>query len=111
MTLHSCPTERSEGSAGIAGRVAAARARQRVRYDGVPGVSLNADAEGDLLEAAAETTPEAQGLLEEVARRFHLSARGYHRVMRVARTIADLEGSEPVEKRHVAEAVGYRLAF
>lgn len=101
----------SEGSAGIAGRVAAARARQRVRYDGVPGVSLNADAEGDLLEAAAETTPEAQGLLEEVARRFHLSARGYHRVMRVARTIADLEGSDPVEKRHVAEAVGYRLAF
>lgn len=101
----------SEGSAGIAGRVAAARGRQRVRYDGVPGVSLNADAEGDLLEAAAETTAQARGLLGEVARRFHLSARGYHRVMRVARTIADLEGSEPVEKRHVAEAVGYRLAF
>lgn len=101
----------SEGSAEIAGRVAAARARQRDRYEGVPGVSLNADAEGDLLEAAAETTPEAQGLLEEVARRFHLSARGYHRVMRVARTIADLEGSDAVEKRHLAEAVGYRLAF
>lgn len=101
----------SEGSAEIAGRVAAARTRQQIRYDGVPGVSLNADAEGDLLEAAAETTPEAQDLLEEVARRFRLSARGYHRVMRVARTIADLEGSDAVEKRHVAEAVGYRLAF
>jgi magnesium chelatase family protein len=101
----------SEGSAEIAGRVAAARTRQRIRYDGVPGVSLNADAEGDLLEAAAETTVEAQDLLEEVARRFRLSARGYHRVMRVARTIADLEGSDAVEKRHVAEAVGYRLTF
>lgn len=101
----------SEGSAEIAGRVAAARTRQQIRYDGVPGVSLNADAEGDLLEAAAETTVEAQDLLEEVARRFRLSARGYHRVMRVARTIADLEGSDAVEKRHVAEAVGYRLTF
>jgi magnesium chelatase family protein len=50
-------------------------------------------------------------LLQEVTRRFHLSARGYHRVIRVARTIADLEGSEPVAKRHVAEAAGYRLAF
>ena len=47
----------------------------------------------------------------EGTRRFRLSARGYHRVLRVARTIADLEASEPVEKRHVAEAVGYRLAF
>ncbi len=100
-----------EGSAEVALRVAAARARQRDRYDGVKGVSVNADAEGDLLEAAADAAPEAQALLEEATRRFRLSARGYHRVLRVARTIADLEASEPVEKRHVAEAVGYRLAF
>jgi magnesium chelatase family protein len=100
-----------EGSATVAARVAAARARQRDRFAGRPGVAVNADAEGDLLEAIAAPTEAAQRLLEEVARRFHLSARGYHRVIRVARTIADLEASGPMEKRHVAEAVGYRLAY
>lgn len=101
----------AEGSAALAERVARARAVQRARYADFPDVSVNADAEGDLLEAVAATTEAAQRLLEEVARKFHLSARGYHRVIRVARTIADLEASEPVEKRHVAEAAGYRLAF
>ncbi len=101
----------SEGSAAVAARVAAARAIQRARYADTPELSTNADAEGDLLEAVAAPTEAAMRLLEEVARKFHLSARGYHRVIRVARTIADLEASEPVEKRHVAEAVGYRLAF
>ena len=101
----------SEGSAAIAARVASARAIQRARYAGTPEISTNADAEGDLLEAVAAPSEAALRLLEEVARRFHLSARGYHRVIRVARTIADLEASGPIEKRHVAEAVGYRLAF
>jgi magnesium chelatase family protein len=100
-----------EGSAEIAGRVAAARATQRARYSAAPGVSVNADAEGDLLESAAELDADAEGLLEDVTRRFRLSARGYHRVIRVARTIADLDRSEPVAKRHVAEAAGYRLAL
>ncbi|MBP7001196.1 YifB family Mg chelatase-like AAA ATPase [Amaricoccus sp.] len=100
-----------EPSAAVAARVARARATQRDRYADMPGVSVNADAEGDLLEAVAETTDEAKRLLADVARKFGLSARGYHRVIRVARTIADLEESGPVERRHVAEAVGYRLAF
>lgn len=101
----------AEGSAAVAERVARARATQRARYADAPGVSVNADAEGDLLEAVAAPTDDARRLLGEAARKLSLSARGYHRVIRVARTIADLEGSEPVEKRHVAEAIGYRLAF
>lgn len=98
-----------ESSAVVAARVARARAIQRARYAEAPGVTVNANAEGDLLDAVALTTHDAERLLAEAARRFGLSARGYHRVIRVARTIADLEGSEPVERRHVAEAVGFRL--
>ena len=49
--------------------------------------------------------------MADVAARFRLSARGYHRVLRVARTIADLDGSAAVEKPHLAEAAGYRLAI
>ncbi len=101
----------TETSATVAARVATARAAQRARYADLPDVTVNADAEGDLLEAVAAPTDAAQKLLEDVARRFGLSARGYHRVIRVARTIADLEGSGPIEKRHVAEAAGYRLGF
>ncbi|TKA94078.1 ATP-binding protein, partial [Cereibacter changlensis] len=67
--------------------------------------------EGALLEAVA--TPDAEGrtLLARVAERFGLSARGYHRVLRVARTIADLDGSPGVRQPHVAEAVSFRIAF
>jgi len=100
-----------EGSAEIAARVARARATQRARYADCAGVALNADAEGDLLASVAELAGPALTLLEDVARKFHLSARGYHRVIRVARTIADLEPSDTIERRHVAEAVGYRLGL
>ena len=72
---------------------------------------MNADAEGELLEAVVAPTGPAATLLGEVTRRFRLSARAYHRILRVARTIADLDGSPCVEKPHVAEAVAYRLAF
>ncbi|HVL19727.1 MAG TPA: ATP-binding protein, partial [Amaricoccus sp.] len=88
-----------------------ARTVQRDRFAGHDDVTVNADAEGDLLEAIVALTGEAAKLLAEVAARFRLSARAYHRVLRVARTIADLEGSDPVDKRHVAEAAGYRLAM
>lgn len=100
-----------EQSATIAARVAAARDRQRERYDGISGVSVNADAEGEVLEAAVALSPDAAALLAGIAERFRLSARAYHRVLRVARTIADLAGSEPVERAHVAEAAAYRLSF
>jgi hypothetical protein len=69
----------AEGSAEIGERVARARRTQRERYAEVAEVGVNADVEGELLEAVALLDEAAQGLLEEVARRFHLSARGYHR--------------------------------
>jgi magnesium chelatase family protein len=100
-----------ESSATIAARVAGARAVQTKRFTGADGVRVNAEAEGALLEQIA--TPDAAGktLLTRVAERFGLSARGYHRVLRVARTIADLDHSPDVRSPHVAEAVSFRLAF
>ena len=100
-----------EASAAVAARVAQARAIQRDRFAEFADVALNADAEGDLLQDIAAPSSAASALLADIARKFRLSARAYHRVLRVARTIADLEASEPVEKRHVAEAAGYRLAL
>lgn len=100
----------AEGSASIAERVAAARARQTARFDGVDGLRVNADAEGQVLEEIARPDAEGRELLLTVAERFGLSARGYHRVLRVARTIADLDGADEVQKPHVAEAVSFRLA-
>ena len=98
-------------SAIVAARVAAARGRQTTRYAGHANVRVNADAEGALLEQVAEPDPEGKALLLRVAERFGLTARGYHRVLRVARTIADLEGATAVRLPHVAEAVSYRLAL
>ncbi len=103
--------EAGEGSAAIAARVAAARAIQTERFAGHDTARVNADAEGHLLEEIATPDTEGRALLVKVAERFGLSARGYHRVLRVARTIADLEGSQDVRKPHVAEAVSYRLAM
>lgn len=99
-----------EPSAQVAARVAQGRAVQAARFEGT-SMRINADLEGSALEEVA--TPDADGkdLLLRVAERFGLSARGYHRVLRVARTIADLDGAADVRKPHVAEAVGYRLAL
>lgn len=100
-----------ESSATVAARVAAARARQTERFAGHNNARVNADAEGHLLNAIATPDTEGRDLLVRVAERFGLSARGYHRVLRVARTIADLDGSDDVRKPHVAEAVSYRLSM
>ncbi|NNU78887.1 YifB family Mg chelatase-like AAA ATPase [Halovulum dunhuangense] len=99
-----------ESSAVVADRVAAARDRQAARYAGLDGVRTNADAEGDVLTARAGAEPDALALLERAADRFGLSARAYHRVLRVARTIADLEDSAALARAHVAEAIAYRLS-
>jgi magnesium chelatase family protein len=64
-----------------------------------------------LLEQIATPDTGGRDLLLRVAQRFGLTARGYHRVLRVARTIADLDGSADVRQPHVAEAVSYRLAL
>ncbi len=98
-------------SVTVAARVASARERQAARFTDHPRLRVNADAEGRVLEEIAAPDAEGRTLLATVAERFGLSARGYHRVLRVARTIADLDGSADVRKPHVAEAVSYRLAL
>lgn len=98
-------------SAQVAGRVAIARQIQMERYTDHSHVRVNADLEGHLLDEIAQPDTEGRELLIKVAERFGLSARGYHRVLRVARTIADLEGDADVRKPHIAEAVGFRLAM
>ena len=103
--------ESGEKSIDVAARVAKARAAQTTRYAGSNHMRVNADIEGAMLEQVATPDAEGRALLTRVAERFGLSARGYHRVLRVARTIADLEGSDNVRQPHVAEAVSYRLAM
>ena len=101
--------ESGDSSATVAQRVAQARAVQTERFADAPGIRVNADAEGKVLDAMATPDAEGRALLTRVAERFGLSARGYHRVLRVARTIADLDGATDVHRTHVAEAVSYRL--
>ncbi|RMH46467.1 MAG: ATP-binding protein, partial [Alphaproteobacteria bacterium] len=98
-----------EDSATVAQRVARARAAQAARFRDGP-VRLNAHASGSLLEEIARPDAGGQALLEQAAERLRLTARGYHRVLRLARTIADLDGSARVRRPHLAEAVGYRQA-
>ena len=96
-------------SAQVATRVAAARAVQQARFAASPDMRLNADAEGAALEEIAKPDTESRALISRVADRFGLTARGYHRILRVARTIADLDGSKEMCQPHVAEAVSFRL--
>ena len=93
----------------IAQRVAAAQAVQADRFRDKGTLRSNADAHGSLLEEIAQPDAEGRDLLLTVAEKFGLSARGYHRVLRVARTIADLDKSSGVRRPHVAEAVSFRL--
>ena len=99
-----------ETSAAVAERVAAARKLQDKRYEGHENLRTNADAQGTVLEEIASPDEEGRALLSKAAERFGLTARGYHRVLRVARTIADLEGSDDLRRPHVAEAISYRMA-
>lgn len=100
-----------ETSETIGRRVANARNIQAQRLADTPHVRVNADAEGRILEQIATPDDAGREMLTRVAERFGLSARGYHRVLRVARTIADLEGVETIGQPHIAEAISYRLAL
>ena len=97
----------TEGSAAVGARVAAARLVQSARYAG-EGVRTNAEADGPLLDRVA--TPDEPGrlLLAQAADAMRLTARGYTRILRVARTIADLAGAPAVGRLHIAEELSYR---
>ncbi len=97
----------AEGSAEVAGRVAAARQVQAARYADV-AARTNAEADGPVLDAHAMPDEPGRRLLAQAAEQMRLTARGYTRVLRVARTIADLAGAEGVGRIHVAEALSYR---
>lgn len=100
----------AEGSAEVAARVAAARDIQLARYAdaGLPQVRTNAEAPASVLEDIAKPDAQGQKLLRDAAETMRLSARGYHRVLRVARTLADLDGADKIGRLHLAEALSYR---
>lgn len=98
-----------DSSAEVAQRIAAAREVQADRFSDQPGLRQNADAEGNVLEEIATPDAEGKAMLLSAADRFGLSARAYHRVLRVARTIADLDGATTVRRSHVAEALSFRI--
>jgi magnesium chelatase family protein len=100
----------SEGSREVAARVARARDIQAARYAalGQNHVRTNAQASGPLLEEVTRCDAAGLALLRDAADAMQLSARGYHRVLRVARTLADLDGTEKVGRVHLAEALSYR---
>ncbi|QRM53981.1 YifB family Mg chelatase-like AAA ATPase [Sinorhizobium sp. BG8] len=102
----------AEPSAVVAARVERARALQADRFAtlGTSGVSVNARASTALIERIAAPDPGGLQLLRDAAERMKFSARGYHRVLKVARTLADLEGCETVGRIHLAEAISYRIA-
>ena len=97
-----------EPSAAIRERVIRAREVQRERFREMPGVHTNAMMNTRMLRACCRLDADALGLLERAMERLGLSARAYDRILKVARTIADLEGSEGVAAAHVGEAIGYR---
>ncbi len=102
--------EKGESSETVLKRVIKARQIQKQRFEkfGRPDLLTNSRLSGDLLEKAVELDNEARDLLIRSAERFNLSARGYHRTLRLARTIADLQNESKVLRMHIAEALNYR---
>lgn len=97
-----------EGTKEVAARVATARALQNERYKDNAHIVCNSDLSGKELDAHCRTDDGSRNLLNNAAEKFNLSARAYHRILKVARTIADLENAPAIQKPHVAEALAYR---
>ena len=104
------PGTAAETSEAVAARVARARAVQARRYHGHEDVRVNAHAPNAVIEEVAAPDAEGARLLHKAAEAMRFSARAYHRVLKVARTLADLDGAEGVGRLHLAEAIGYRAA-
>tara|TARA_B100000686_G_scaffold347549_1_gene436513 strand:+ start:75 stop:1607 length:1533 start_codon:yes stop_codon:yes gene_type:complete len=101
--------KRGEDSATVRARVTAARERQMARFQSLGSeTKLNAGAGGTILEQIAPLDEKGRNLLVQATEKMKLSARGYHRVLRVARTLADLEGADNIAPAHIAEAIGFR---
>jgi magnesium chelatase family protein len=101
----------AEGSAEVAARVAAARLIQTRRYAalGLPHIGSNAAAPGHVIEDVARPAEGGVALLRDASERMSLTARGFHRVLKLARTIADLDGHDTIGRPHIAEALSYRM--
>ena len=97
----------TESSADIRRRVIAAREIQRTRFEGI-GIHCNAMMNSSMLRRFAPLCANCSALLERAMTHLKLSARAYDRIIKVARTIADLAGSEAIEPQHISEAIGYR---
>lgn len=101
-------TGSSEPSLAIRNRVEKARHRQQVRFAHHPGLFANSDMGVSEIQKFCSLSNEARSLLEISVKRMQLSARAYHRVLKLSRTIADLAENERIEVQHVAEAIQYR---
>jgi magnesium chelatase family protein len=97
-----------EPSAAIRERVEAARERQRQRFEGYGGLLSNADMGPAEVREFCAVDDAGASLLRAAMRQLHMSARAYHRILKLARTIADLAGSEDIQTAHLAEAIQYR---
>ena len=101
-------SQKAESSFVVQQRVESARAQQRERFKNHKGLFANSDMRVSEITKFCILSPEARQLLELSVKRMQLSARAYHRILKLSRTIADLAEGETIEVQHVAEAIQYR---